>query len=181
MLLTTTGPSTFGSRLTINYHLEETYEAFRTFQILGIGKTSDISNATCPIVLDKLRSPTSSPKEFFNALRLNGILGCQIGSQTFENVASHLQALIKDADSLMDLYYSVISLLHIKGQGVSAVLSDAEGVFHSIKALSQSDGRWRYDSNNAESSTYAAGIGLFIGIVKHDIEKLFDSIKNYGS
>ncbi|CAL9165647.1 dolichyl-diphosphooligosaccharide--protein glycosyltransferase subunit 2-like [Musa acuminata AAA Group] len=176
--------------------LEETYEALRTFQILGVGKTSDISNATCPVVLDKLRSPTSSPKEFFNALRLNGILGCEIGSQTFENVASHLQALIKDADSLMDLYYSVISLLHIKGQGVSAVLSDAEGVFHSIKALSQSDGRWRYDSNNAESSTYAAGIALEalaavvsladaevdqskIGIVKHDIEKLFDSIKSY--
>lgn len=64
--------------------LEETYEALRTFQILGVGKTSDISNATCPVVLDKLRSPTSSPKEFFNALRLNGILGCEIGSQTFE-------------------------------------------------------------------------------------------------
>lgn len=28
------------------------------------------------------------------------------------------------------------------------------------QALSQSDGRWRYSSNNPESSTYAAGNGL---------------------
>ncbi|XP_042412444.1 dolichyl-diphosphooligosaccharide--protein glycosyltransferase subunit 2-like [Zingiber officinale] len=176
--------------------LEETYHALRTFLILGVGETSEINRATCPVVLEKLKSPSSSPKGFYDALRVNSILGCQIGSETLEDVASQLRDLIKGADSLMDFYYSVIGLLHVKGQGVSAVLSDAQGVFHSIKALSQSDGRWRFDSNNAESSTYAAGIALEalagvvsladgevdqskIGIVKHDIVKLFDSIKSY--
>ncbi|XP_042417135.1 dolichyl-diphosphooligosaccharide--protein glycosyltransferase subunit 2-like isoform X2 [Zingiber officinale] len=176
--------------------LEETYHALRTFLILGVGETSEINRATCPVVLEKLKSPSSSPKGFYDALRVNSILGCQIGSETLEDVASQLRDLIKGADSLMDFYYSVIGLLHVKGQGVSAVLSDAQGVFHSIKALSQSDGRWRFDSNNAESSTHAAGIALEalagvvsladgevdqskIGIVKHDIVKLFDSIKSY--
>ncbi|XP_074575481.1 dolichyl-diphosphooligosaccharide--protein glycosyltransferase subunit 2-like [Curcuma longa] len=176
--------------------LEETYHALRTFQILGVGETSEINRATCPVVLETLKSPSSSPKGFFDALRVNNILGCQIGSDTFEDVALQLRDLIKGADSLMDLYYSILGLLHVKGQGVTAVLSDAQGVFHSIKALSQSDGRWRFDSNNAESSTYAAGIALEalagvvsladgevdqskIGIIKHDIVKLFDSIKSY--
>ncbi|WOK98820.1 dolichyl-diphosphooligosaccharide--protein glycosyltransferase subunit 2 [Canna indica] len=176
--------------------LEETYEALRISQILGVGNTFDISQATCPVVIEKLKSPASSPKDLFDALRVNSLLGCQISSQTLEDVASQLQALVKGTDSLMNLYYSVLGLLRIKGQGVNAAISDAEGVFHSIKALSQSDGRWRYDTNKAESSTYAAGIALEalagvvtladaevdqsqIAIVKHDIVKLFDGIKSY--
>lgn len=31
------------------------------------------------------------------------------------------------------------------------------GIWNSWQALGQSDGRWRYSSNNPESSTYAAG------------------------
>uniref|UniRef100_A0A453G9Z7 Dolichyl-diphosphooligosaccharide--protein glycosyltransferase subunit 2 n=1 Tax=Aegilops tauschii subsp. strangulata TaxID=200361 RepID=A0A453G9Z7_AEGTS len=85
-------------------------------------------------------------------------------------------------------------LLH--EQGHSVVLSDADSTFHAIKALSQSDGRWRYDTNSAESSTFAAGIALealagvvslsdaevdpsMIGVVKNDIVKLFGTIKSY--
>jgi len=35
------------------------------------------------------------------------------------------------------------------------------------QALSQSDGRWRYDSSGAEANTYAAGIVLFaLGLFK---------------
>ncbi|OAY67978.1 Dolichyl-diphosphooligosaccharide--protein glycosyltransferase subunit 2, partial [Ananas comosus] len=45
-------------------------------------------------------------------------------------------------------------------QGHDVILSDADGTFHAIKALSQSDGRWRLDTNSAESSTFAAGIAL---------------------
>ncbi|CAI8595329.1 unnamed protein product [Vicia faba] len=65
------------------------------------------------------------------------------------------------------------------------------------KALSQSDGRWRYSSDNPESSTYAAGLALEalagvislasseidqsrVNTVKSDIFKLFDSIQKYG-
>lgn len=64
--------------------LEETYEALRTFQILRVGKISDIGPATCPVIIDKLTSPASSPKDLFDAIRVNSILECQIGSQTFK-------------------------------------------------------------------------------------------------
>lgn len=64
--------------------LEETYEALRTFQILGVGQISDISPATCPVIIDKLTSPASSPKDLFDGIRANSILECQIGSQIFE-------------------------------------------------------------------------------------------------
>ncbi|XP_042387173.1 dolichyl-diphosphooligosaccharide--protein glycosyltransferase subunit 2-like [Zingiber officinale] len=176
--------------------LEETYEALRTFQILGVGNFSDIGPATCPVIIDNLTSPASSPKDLFDAIRVNSILECQIGSQTFKDVAEKFQDLIKSTDKLMNFYYSILGLLHVKAQGVSVVLPDAEGVFYSIKALSQNDGRWQYDSNNAESSTCAAGIALEalagvvsladielvqskIGTIKHDIVKLFDSINSY--
>ncbi|XP_038972573.1 dolichyl-diphosphooligosaccharide--protein glycosyltransferase subunit 2-like isoform X2 [Phoenix dactylifera] len=176
--------------------LEEAYEALRTFQILGVEKSPEISHATCPVVVEKLGSSSFIPKDLFHALRVNSILGCQIDSRTFEDVASKLQAVIKDANSLLDFHYAVGGLLHIKDYGINVALLDTDGTFHSIKALSQSDGRWRYDSNSAESSTYAAGIALEtlagvvsladkevdqskIGIVEHDIVKLFDSIKSY--
>ncbi|ONK56210.1 uncharacterized protein A4U43_C10F5260 [Asparagus officinalis] len=45
-------------------------------------------------------------------------------------------------------------------QGFDVSLSDASSVFDSIKSLSQSDGRWRYDSSSAESSTYVTGTTL---------------------
>ncbi|ONK68464.1 uncharacterized protein A4U43_C05F11910 [Asparagus officinalis] len=45
-------------------------------------------------------------------------------------------------------------------QGFDMSLSDASSVFDSIKPLSQSDGRWRYDSSSAESNTYVAGTTL---------------------
>ncbi|RLN04336.1 hypothetical protein C2845_PM13G16870 [Panicum miliaceum] len=107
-----------------------------------------------------------------------------------------LKAVIKDTNSLLEFYYTVGGLLSIKEQGHKIVLSDAESTFHAIKALSQSDGRWRYDTNSAESSTFAAGIALealagvvaladaevdpsMIGVVKNDIVKLFDTIKSY--
>lgn len=104
--------------------------------------------------------------------------------------------MIKDTNSLLEFYYSVGGLLSLKEQGHSVVLSDADSIFHAIKALSQSDGRWRYDTNSAESSTFAAGIALealagvvslsdaevdpsMIGVVKNDIVKLFGTIKSY--
>ncbi|ONK73295.1 uncharacterized protein A4U43_C04F29440 [Asparagus officinalis] len=46
-----------------------------------------------------------------------------------------------------------------KDQGFDVSLSDASSVFDSIKSLSQSDGRWRYDSSSAESSTYVTVAG----------------------
>ncbi|XP_042505323.1 dolichyl-diphosphooligosaccharide--protein glycosyltransferase subunit 2 [Macadamia integrifolia] len=178
--------------------LEETYEAVRTFQVLGIEKAADINKATCSIVVEKLGSSSSSPKDLFYALRVNSIVKCNINVDNFEVMASKLQAVVKDANSLVDLYYSIGGLVLIKDEdsGSNVHLGDADGIFHSIKALSQSDGRWRYSSSGAESSTYAAGLALealagvvvlassevdqsMIGTVKNDIVKLFDSLERY--
>ncbi|KAH9785366.1 Dolichyl-diphosphooligosaccharide--protein glycosyltransferase subunit 2 [Citrus sinensis] len=154
--------------LLFNFSLEEAYEALRTFEVLGIEKTAELSKAICKSVLGTLESSSSTPKDLFHALGVNGILKCSSKEETFE-----------DQTSKTDLH-----------------LSDAEGTFRSIKALSQSDGRWRYSSNNPESSTFAAGIALealsgvvslasseidqfMIGAVKNDIVKLFDSIEKY--
>ncbi|PKU72864.1 dolichyl-diphosphooligosaccharide--protein glycosyltransferase subunit 2 [Dendrobium catenatum] len=176
--------------------LENTYEALRTLEILGLEKTYDISRATCKAVLETLGSSPSTTKDLFYALKVNGILKCQIEAINFEGIASNMLAVLKNANSLPDFYYSIGSLLLIKKHGFKVILPDSDGAFHSIKALSQSDGRWRYDSNGAESSTYAAGMALealagivfladsevdqsMIGVVKNDIVKLFDIIKSY--
>ncbi|KAK9206513.1 hypothetical protein WN943_016790 [Citrus x changshan-huyou] len=178
--------------------LEEAYEALRTFEVLGIEKTAELSKATCKSVLGTLESSSSTPKDLFYALGVNGILKCSSKEETFEGIISSLQAVVRDANSLLDFYYSIGSLRLIKDQTskTDLHLSDAEGTFRSIKALSQSDGRWRYSSNNPESSTFAAGIALealsgvvslasseidqfMIGAVKNDIVKLFDSVEKY--
>ncbi|KAK4573124.1 hypothetical protein RGQ29_031192 [Quercus rubra] len=178
--------------------LEETYEALRTFEILGIKKRPDISTASCQSVSETLGSSTSSLKDVFHALKVNNILKCKVNDETFQGVAKRLKAVLNDASSLLDFYYSIGSLVLIKDQNseVDVLLHDADGVFRSIKALSQSDGRWRYSSNNPESSTYAAGLALealagtvslasseidqsLIVTLKNDIVKLFDSIEKY--
>ncbi|KAF5190155.1 Dolichyl-diphosphooligosaccharide--protein glycosyltransferase subunit [Thalictrum thalictroides] len=178
--------------------LEETYEALRTFQILGVEKKAEISPVACPLVVETLTSPSSNPEKLFNALRVQQILKCGVDADLFEGVASKLEAVIKDASSLLDFYHSVGSLVLIKNEVPESniVLGDADSTFHSIKALSQSDGRWRYGYSGAESSTYAAGLALealagvvslasseldesMIVTVKNDIRKLFDSLEKY--
>ncbi|XP_061972194.1 dolichyl-diphosphooligosaccharide--protein glycosyltransferase subunit 2-like [Populus nigra] len=178
--------------------VQETYEELRTFEVLGIDKRSDISTAACQSVSEILGSSSSTLKDLFYALKVNGILKCDIKEDVFEGVASRLQAAVSGASALLDFYYSVGGLALIKGQTTKddLYLADAEGVFQSIKALSQSDGRWRYNSNNPESSAFAAGLALealagivslsyseidqsLISTTKNDILKLFDSIEKY--
>ncbi|KAJ6336941.1 hypothetical protein OIU76_006749 [Salix suchowensis] len=178
--------------------LAETYEALRTFEVLGIDKKTDINTAACQSVLETLGSSSSALKDLFYALKVNGILKCEIKKDVFEGVTSRLQATVSSSGALLDFYYSVGGLVIIKDQTSKddLYLADAEGVFGSIKALSQSDGRWRYNSNNPESSTFAAGLALealaavvslssseidqsLIGATKNDILKLFDSIEKY--
>ncbi|XP_038693279.1 dolichyl-diphosphooligosaccharide--protein glycosyltransferase subunit 2-like isoform X1 [Tripterygium wilfordii] len=178
--------------------LEDTYEALRTFEILGIDRKADVATSTCRTVSETLVSSSSPSKDLFHALKVNGILRCNINDEVFEGIILKLQAEVNDSSSLLDFYYSVGSLVLIKDQTskVDLHLADAEGVFRSIKALSQSDGRWRYSSNNPESGTFAAGLALeaLAGVVslasseidqssirttKNDIMKLFDSIEKY--
>ncbi|KAF0916453.1 hypothetical protein E2562_007538 [Oryza meyeriana var. granulata] len=177
--------------------LETTYEAVRTFQILGVEKDKSLTGKACELAAEKLSSSSLSPaKDLFHAVRISGVLRCSVDSGVYDDVATRLKTLIKDTNSLLELYYSVGGLLSIKEQGHNVVLPDADSTFHAIKALSQSDGRWRYDTNSAESSTFAAGIALevlaavvsladsevdpsMIAVVKNDIVKLFDTIKSY--
>ncbi|KAG0500318.1 hypothetical protein HPP92_000390 [Vanilla planifolia] len=118
--------------------LEDSYEALKTYQILGLDKIFDASLATCKSVIENLDSPSATPKDLYFALRVNSILGCQTEGINFEGIASGLQSSLKGSNSLLTYYYSIGGLLF-------------------IKALSQSDGRWRHDSDGAESSTYASG------------------------
>ncbi|KAH1258422.1 Dolichyl-diphosphooligosaccharide--protein glycosyltransferase subunit 2 [Glycine max] len=177
--------------------LEEAYEALRVFEILTIGNKPDVSTTTCKKVVENLGS--SSPvKDLFYALKVNDILKCKVNGDVFKDIALRLKATVNDASTLVEMYYSIGSLVLIKDQAsdVDVLLTDADGSFHSIKALSQSDGRWRYSSNNPESSTYAAGLALEalagvislasseidqsrVNTVKNDILKLFDSIEKY--
>ncbi|WVZ07533.1 hypothetical protein V8G54_020879 [Vigna mungo] len=177
--------------------LEEAYEALRVFEILGIGNKPDVSATTCKQVVENLGS--SSPvKDLFYALKVNGILKCKVNADVFKDIAVRVKATVNDASTLVDMYHSIASLVLIKDQAsdVDVLLADADGIFHSIKALSQSDGRWRYSSDNPESSTFAAGLALEalagvislasseidlsrVNTVKNDILKLFDSIEKY--
>ncbi|KAL5227460.1 hypothetical protein ABZP36_015725 [Zizania latifolia] len=177
--------------------LERTYEAVRTFQILEAEKDKSLTGKACKLAAEKLAFPSSSPaKDLFHAVRIISVLRCGVDSSGYDDVAARLKAVIKETNSLLELYYSVGGLLSIKEQGHNIVLPDADSAFHAIKALSQSDGRWRYDTNSAESSTFAAGIALealagivslanaevdpsMIGVVKNDVVKLFDTIKSY--
>ncbi|XP_047316031.1 dolichyl-diphosphooligosaccharide--protein glycosyltransferase subunit 2-like [Impatiens glandulifera] len=178
--------------------LEQAHEAIRTFNILGIEKDLNIKDSTCSSVVDTLGSPSTSPKELFYALKVNNVLKCEVKGDVFEGIASRLKTSIESANSLLDFYHSVGTLRLIKDQAteIDVLLADAEGVFQSVKALSQSDGRWRYSSSNPGSSTYAAGIALetlagvislstseidssLITTLKSDILKLFDSIEKY--
>ncbi|XVF81008.1 hypothetical protein PTKIN_Ptkin15bG0121900 [Pterospermum kingtungense] len=178
--------------------LEETYEALRTFQILGIEKKPDVTAAACRSISETIGSSSSTPKDIFYALKVNSIVECKINEKASQGIIQRLNAAINGASSLLDFYYSVGGLVLIKDKSSKADvhLADAEGIFRSVKAFSQSDGRWRYNSDNPESSAFAAGIALetlagivslasseldqsLISTLNNDISKLFDSIEKY--
>ncbi|XWS46993.1 hypothetical protein CRYUN_Cryun14cG0115600 [Craigia yunnanensis] len=178
--------------------LEEIYEALRTFQILGIEKKPDVTATACRSISETVGSSSSTPKDLFYSLKANSIAECKINEKASQGIITRLNAAVNGASSLLDFYYSVGGLVLIKDQSSKADvhLADAEGVFRSVKAFSQSDGRWRYSSNNPESSAFAAGIALetlagivslassefdqsLISTLKNDISKLFDSIEKY--
>ncbi|KOM35242.1 hypothetical protein LR48_Vigan02g139200 [Vigna angularis] len=178
--------------------LEDAYEALRVFEILGLEeKKTHLSGDACQKVLENLDS-ASSLKDLFYALKVNNILKCDVNSNALKDIASRLKATVHDPSTLLDIYYSIGGLVLIKDQdsNVDAYLADVDRVFQSIKALSQSDGRWRYSSDNPESSTYTAGLAIEalagvislasseidqskVNIVKNDIIKLFDVIEKY--
>lgn len=63
--------------------LEDAYEALRVFDILEIEKKPSVATATCDKVLENLGS--SSPlKDVFYALKINGILKCNVDGAVFK-------------------------------------------------------------------------------------------------
>ncbi|KAM7496111.1 hypothetical protein LguiA_020525 [Lonicera macranthoides] len=162
-------------RLSIS-SLEETYEALRTFKILGIEKHDDIKASTCKSVEEILWSPSSNLKDLLHALRVNGLLKCELSEEVFMGIASRLKDSIKDASSLLDFYHSIGSLVSIKDQTsqVDVLLGDADGVFESVKvgiALETLGGVVSLASSEIDQNR--------IGTLKNDIVKLFDSIEKY--
>ncbi|KAK8565279.1 hypothetical protein V6N12_058846 [Hibiscus sabdariffa] len=177
--------------------LEETYEALRTFDILGIEKKPNVTTTACHLISNAVGSPSSSTtKDLFYALKANSIAKCKINDKAFQGILTRLNAAVNDANLLLDFYYSVGGLVLIKSSNADVHLTNADKIFHSVKAFSQSDGRWRYSSNNPESSALAAGIALetlagvvslasseldqsLVSTLNNDISKLFDSIEKY--
>ncbi|KAK9035365.1 hypothetical protein V6N11_077407 [Hibiscus sabdariffa] len=176
--------------------LEETYEALRTFDILGIEKKPNVITAACHLISNAVGSSSSTTKELFYALKANNIAKCKINDKAFQGILTRLNAAVNDASSLLDFYYSVGGLVLIKSSNADVHLTNADEIFHSVKAFSQSDGRWRYSSKNPESSAFAAGIALetlagvvslasseldqsLVSTLNNDISKLFDSIEKY--
>ncbi|MBA0617713.1 hypothetical protein Godav_027136 [Gossypium davidsonii] len=176
--------------------LEETYEALRTFDVLGIEKKPDVTATACRLVSETVGSSSSTLKDLFYVLKANSIVKCKINDKAYQGIITRLNAAVDGASSLPDFYYSVGGLLLVKGSKGDVHLADADGTFRSVKAFRQSDGRWRFSSNSPESSAFAAGIALetlagvvslaspeldqsLISTLNSDISKLFDSIEKY--
>eukprot|EP00252_Welwitschia_mirabilis_P015024 TRINITY_DN33139_c0_g1_i1.p1 TRINITY_DN33139_c0_g1~~TRINITY_DN33139_c0_g1_i1.p1 ORF type:complete len:699 (-),score=112.87 TRINITY_DN33139_c0_g1_i1:497-2347(-) len=150
--------------------------------------------------MDVLESPSADIKQVFYAIKTSEVLNCKISVDITKGVVKKLLLHVKDAKYLLDFYYPIASLVSIKSQGWFAdnniILENPTELIQSIKALSQTDGTWRYESSDSESSAYAAGIALesIAGVialggsdirhaametVKKGIVKLFDNLESY--
>lgn len=67
----------------LRFSLEETYEALRTFEVIGIDKKHEIRASTCQTVVDTLGSSSSALNDVFQALRANRILNCELNDEAF--------------------------------------------------------------------------------------------------
>ncbi|KAI9075507.1 hypothetical protein K1719_042518 [Acacia pycnantha] len=127
---------------TSNRSLEVVYEALRISQILVIEilhveKKPDVNRTTGQKVLENPGS--SSPlKDLLYDLQVNILLKCGINEEVFQDIASRFKASSNNANTLLDLYYSIGSLILIKdhASNVDARLADADGTFRCIKVRS---------------------------------------------
>lgn len=70
--------------------MEETYEALKTFKVLGIEKNHGIKTSSCASVGDTLKSTSSALKDIYHALRVNSILKCELNTAAFQVLKNFL-------------------------------------------------------------------------------------------
>lgn len=177
---------------------EKANEALRAFELFGLEEKPNVTVAGCKSVSEALGSSSTSLEDIFYGLRVNGILKCNVNSENFEDTISRLKVAITNADSLIDFYYSIRSLVLIKEQTsqMNLHLTDPEEIFHSILILSGINSWQENSSSTSESGTFAAGLALqtlagvvslasfrldnsLVGKLKSDTVNLFDGIKQY--
>ncbi|CAM6034903.1 unnamed protein product [Sphagnum compactum] len=135
--------------------LQETYHAVKALEIL---ERSDVeSQKICEAVV---KSSPISVEDAFYAVKITEVLQCPQGAKVAKVVVPILQAGVVNANSLLELHYSVGALATIKGwSSDSAVHKDAlSDVFTLLKELAGPDGTWHYSKSDSESSVKAAGL-----------------------
>ncbi|KAH8941760.1 hypothetical protein BDL97_14G061800 [Sphagnum fallax] len=175
--------------------LQETYHAVKALEIL---ERSDVeSQKICEAVV---KSSPISVEDAFYVVKITEVLQCPQGAEVAKVVVPILQAGVVNANSLLELHYSVGALATIKKQGWSsnsAVHKDAlSDVFTLLKELARPDGTWHYSKSDSESSVKAAGFAFGIaaavaeltgsdahqdiGSVKTAAIKLFGNLESHG-
>lgn len=73
-----------GFDLRVLCSLESTYEAVKTFQILGLEKYNSLSGKACKFAAENLASTDSTAKDLFHAVRISGALGCGVDAGVYD-------------------------------------------------------------------------------------------------
>lgn len=58
--------------------METTYEAVRTFKILGVQRDKSLDGKACKLAAHTLSSSSSPAKDLFHAVQIAGVLGCSV-------------------------------------------------------------------------------------------------------
>jgi hypothetical protein len=98
--------------------LESTYEAARTFQILGVEKDKSLNGKVCKVAAEKLASPTSSPaKDLFHAVRISGAIGCSVDAGVYDVSVSFRDLGIATWIAMFDGVLSLIPCGRVSQRG----------------------------------------------------------------
>jgi hypothetical protein len=89
--------------------LESTYEAVRTFQILGLENYKSLSGKACKFAAENLASPGSTTKDLFHAVRISGALGCAVDAGVYDVGASFSGLDVATCTVMID---AVLSIVH---------------------------------------------------------------------
>jgi hypothetical protein len=98
--------------------LENTYEAARTFQILGVEKDKSLNGKVCKFAGEKLASPASSPaKDLFHAVRISGAIGCTVDAGVYDVSVSFRDLGIATWIAMFDCVLSLIPCGRVSQRG----------------------------------------------------------------